>query len=76
MRKTLKRNLRVGDAVSFLLGNRRVHGVIAEDRGPLGADGKRLYRVMVSLLPGESTYFEMPEDEITAEEQTRQAQPA
>lgn len=67
MHKQAKSDLRVGDPVSFRMGNQRVQGVIVEDRGPLGAQGRRLYGVRYSFLPGEATSFELPEEDLTLE---------
>ena len=57
----------VGDWVSFDYGARRAFAQIIEDRGLLGADRRRLYRLR--LKQGQSDQppleFEMPEDELT-----------
>lgn len=60
------RELKVGDRVRFNLGGHRVIGVIVEDRGRIGAGGRRLYAVRAQLeAVGEST-FELPSDELQA----------
>jgi hypothetical protein len=64
MQKIMNSRLEAGDPVSFLLGGRRVEGLIVEDRGPLAGGGKHLYRVLVSFPFEEPASFEMPEDEI------------
>jgi hypothetical protein len=64
MQQALKRHFRVGDAVSFLLGGRRIEGLVVEDRGPLAGHGRRLYRVLISPPSEEPVAFEMPEDEM------------
>jgi len=55
---------RLGDWVTFRYGVRPVFAQIIEDRGPLGADRRRLYRIRVDWDLDESTEFEMPEDEM------------
>jgi hypothetical protein len=57
---------RVGDHVSFLFGSGEVTGQIIEDRGCLGIGGRRLYGITFEINPGQSTYTEMPEVELTA----------
>ena len=37
-----------------------------EDRGGLGVGGRRVYGIQFDVNPGESTYTEMPEEELTA----------
>jgi hypothetical protein len=60
--------LKIGSLVSFVFGTKPVTGVIVEDRGPLGAGGRRLYRIRLPIEAVESFELEMPEDEITPEE--------
>jgi hypothetical protein len=55
---------RVGDWVSFLYGRRRVQAQIIEDRGPLGVNGRRIYRVRLDLEDAESTSFEVSEEDL------------
>lgn len=55
--------LSVGDRVSFTFGFAEVEGVIVEDRGEIGVDGRRLYGVRFSLDPAfeaDQTYTELP----------------
>jgi hypothetical protein len=59
--------------VSIRLGTQLVAARIIEDRGPLGVGGRRLYRVEISVVPGETLSFELPEDDLIFEEE---AQPA
>ena len=57
---------RVGDWVSFLYGPRRVWAQMIEDRGLLGVNRRRLYRVRLDQDSGESIAFEVPEDDLEA----------
>ena len=57
---------RVGDAASFLYGPRLVQGKIIENRGPLGAYGRRIYLLQATLGQEEATTFEVPEDALVA----------
>ena len=54
----------VDDVVRFPLGPRKAHGVIIEDRGPIGVQGRRIYRVRVDHDPDDSEAFEMPGEEM------------
>src|SRR5437762_3834703 len=65
--KPLKKRFQIGDAVSFILGGAPIEGLIAEDRGPLGIGGRRVYRLWISEPPVEPISFELPEHELTAE---------
>jgi hypothetical protein len=56
-----------GDLVSFLFGNGTVTGHIVEDRGRLGIGGRRLYGIRFEINPGDQSYIEVPEVELTAE---------
>jgi hypothetical protein len=55
-----------GDLVSFLFGSGRANGKVVEDRGCLGVRGRRLYRIRFHINPGEESYIEMPEEELTS----------
>jgi hypothetical protein len=56
---------RVGDRVEFDWGVWDVaQGEIIEDRGILGAGGRRLYGIRFRFDPGEEMVTEMPEDEL------------
>lgn len=57
---------RVGDWVAFLYGPRLVLGQVIEDRGLLGLKGRRLYGVRLEQPLAESSYIEIPEDELDA----------
>jgi hypothetical protein len=56
-----------GDRVSFIFGNGTVTGRIVEDRGRLGIGGRRLYGIRFEINPGDQSYIEIPEVELTAE---------
>jgi hypothetical protein len=57
---------RVGDRVSFLYGPRRVQADVIEDRGPIGVNGRRLFRVRLELVGTEASCFEIPEVNLEA----------
>jgi hypothetical protein len=52
--------------VSFLYGPGRVFAQVTEDRGPLGVNRQRLYRIRLDQADSEPRDFEMPEDELEA----------
>jgi hypothetical protein len=56
--------LKIGDWVSFPYGTRRVWAQVIEDRGPLGVNGRRIYRIRLGEESGESIAFEVPEDDL------------
>ena len=62
--KKMKARYQVGDRVSFLYGPRQVNGEVVEDRGPLGAHGRRVLLVRPDLGQDEETTFEVPEDNL------------
>jgi hypothetical protein len=62
--KTKRPKLRVGDWVTFKSGVRPVFALIIEDRGPLGVNGRRLYRIRLERPYTEPDMFTMPEDEM------------
>ena len=64
--KTPSPRYKVGDTVSFLFGDGTATGRIVEDRGGLGIGGRRLYGIRFEINPGDETYTEMPEEELTA----------
>jgi hypothetical protein len=66
MNMTIKKNkktLGVGQLVSVPVGARTFHGKIAEDRGKIGVQGRKLYRIAV-MIDGELVNIELPEDQI------------
>jgi hypothetical protein len=56
----------IGDWVKFDYGTKKVSARIVEDRGPLGVQGRRLYRVQLDERLGDASTFEMPENELDA----------
>ncbi len=64
--KTPPPRFKKGDTVSFPFGNGTVTGRIVEDRGGLGIGGQRVYGVRFEINPGDETYTEMQEEELTA----------
>jgi len=62
--RKLRDDLRVGDRVTFDLGGRRIVGVIIEDRGKIGAWGRRLLVVRARLDRANESVFELPADEL------------
>lgn len=65
VRKSAPR-FRVGDWVSLLYGPRRVLAQIIEDRGPLGVNRRRLYRIHLGQDADEPLAFEVPEEDLEA----------
>jgi hypothetical protein len=55
---------RVGDKVKFMYGTTPVVTEIAEDRGPLGRNGGRMYGLWYTLSDSEPTYTEMAEEDL------------
>ncbi len=51
----------------FTLGTTPVHGVVIDDRGPIGANRVRIFRVRVPNDPYDEDVIEMPEDELALE---------
>lgn len=65
-KESRRRRFKVGDRVRFKFVNRRVSGVIIEDRGMLAAGPQPLYAVRTRLDEYNESIFEMPEDELSA----------
>lgn len=55
---------KAGDWVSFRYGTKDLTAQVVEARGPLGVNGRHLYRVRSARDGDEADYFEMPEDEL------------
>jgi len=54
----------VGSQVSFVFGRHRLKGFIVEDRGAIGAGGRRLYRIEASLNAEAPLVLELPDDQL------------
>lgn len=63
-RKKRDREINVGDRVYFTVGSRRVCGTVVEDRGNIGARGRRLYSIRADLDREEESIIELPEEEL------------
>jgi hypothetical protein len=62
-----RRRIRVGDRVSLTYGFRRARAEVVEDRGNIGAGGRRILRVrLITKSPGGDRTFEVPRDEVIA----------
>ena len=57
-----RRKLRVGDRVRFQRGKDTIEGVIVEDRGHIGAGGRRLWRIEFQMEPSYTAVAELPEE--------------
>jgi hypothetical protein len=57
---------RVGAWVSFFYGTQPVWAQVIEDRGPLGVNRRRLYRIRLDWESDEPIAFEVPEDDLVA----------
>jgi len=53
------------------MGPREVFATIVEDRGPIGAHGRRLFTIAVHADPHEPSVFEMPEDDLTLDDRPK-----
>jgi hypothetical protein len=65
-RKPRRVELRVGSKVSFVLGGRRVHGTIVEDRGNIGYQGRRIVTVRLKRMWTEDVLVEIPAEKLRA----------
>lgn len=57
---------RKGDRVRFHFVNRFIEGVVKEDRGPIGMNGRRLYRVefRVGSYVESDSHIELPAEKL------------
>lgn len=62
------RRYRVGERVKYPFWPEPVEAVILEDLGLLGGNGRRVYRISISLPPAEPMMFDAPEDFFVPEE--------
>lgn len=65
-----QQTISVGDNVRFTLGTTPVHGVVIDDRGPIGANRVRIFRIRVPNDPYDEDVIEMPEDELALEDKS------
>lgn len=66
--KTSPKSPRVGSRVSFIWGFNPLEGKIVEDRGAIGVGGRRLYRIVAPIEPGDAIVLELPESEFELKE--------
>lgn len=59
-----EQRFKVGDRVYFTVGMRRLRGIVVEDRGNIGAWGRRLYSIRTNLDRGEDSVIELPAEEL------------
>ncbi|MHB1426941.1 MAG: hypothetical protein ACYC3I_27620 [Gemmataceae bacterium] len=57
-------SFRIGDRVRVDMGRRKLTGVIVEDLGPLGVQGRRLFQVDFPMDPDDPMSMMLPEDEM------------
>jgi hypothetical protein len=57
-----KPRFKVGDWVSVAFGTGRTTVQIVEDRGPIGATGRRLYEIRWEVGPDAVSTFPVPEE--------------
>src|SRR5437868_13568733 len=62
--RTKRPKIRVGDWVTLPYGGRPIFALIIEDRGPLGVNRRRLYRIRLDRDSTEPDTFELPEDKM------------
>jgi len=63
--KSREPRFKEGDRVAVPLGARMVDGEVIEDRGPIGVNGRRLFRVRLAQDGDESDReFEVPEEDL------------
>lgn len=64
-----RKAISVGDDVCFTLGTTTVHGIVIDDRGPIGANRVHILTVRISNAPYDDETIEMPEDELALAKQ-------
>lgn len=64
--KKVSRSFHVNDLVQFIVGKYTLVGKIIEDRGPIGADGRRLYRIETETGPEGTAVIELPANDLHA----------
>ena len=63
-KKTSVHRFRVGDRVTFRLGDKRITGTIVEDRGRIGVKGRRLVAIRAKLDRVAESIIEIPVEEL------------
>jgi hypothetical protein len=53
-----------GDRVRFRLAGRSLHGLVKEDRGPIGIGGRRLYLIEFQAEPESPSQVELPAEQL------------
>jgi len=66
VKKTHPLRFKVGDWVSFLYPVDPVFAQVIEDHGPLGTNGRHMYRIRLDLAYTEPDMFDIPEEELEA----------
>ena len=59
-----QKTISVGDAVCFTLVKTQIHGVVVDDRGPIGANRVHIFSISIPNDSDENDVVEMPEDEL------------
>jgi hypothetical protein len=54
----------VGETVRFNYGTRKVTGIVKEHRGPIGINGRRLYRIRFTPDVDSEIWLELPAVEL------------
>lgn len=54
----------VGSPITFMLGAAEWHGVILEDRGPIGSGGRRMLRVSADVEASDPMVFEIAAENV------------
>jgi hypothetical protein len=62
-----------GDKVRFNLNGKSIQGRVLEDRGPIGVNGRNLYRVRYELAPRDWRTSELTTDDIESTERSANA---
>ena len=65
-----EKHFKRGDTVRFRFGSRQVNGVIEEDRGPIGINGRHLYLIAFNVEPDYPSQIELPANQLQHVERT------
>jgi hypothetical protein len=63
-RASHQHDLDVGATVKFMFGGHEVRATVIEDRGPVGAKGRRILRIRLELAATDPIEFEVPADDV------------